>query len=370
MRKKIINILIVIAIIAILFCGWQFAKWYDKNGSTMLIPVDDSPVQIVEQQSVGGVVEMPLEEDEYIEEYVNVEEDTQTESSDEDEDEDNKSEESEPNVVNSEDTEKNNSQNIASDNTAANNIDKTSAKKTEQSVVEKSDQNVEKNAEKPKTKAPSGRGVRRVVRKRPAVRYICRWLDDFITVDAWKREGGVLFTPKTKFYLRSDEYAGGKSVLMIESSKSSAVFGRDMTGKVDLNKTPIMRWRWRVRKLPPRGDGRNMDLDDQAVGIYIGTGSVFNKKSIAYRWETDTPKKYWGLSEYTGGGKVWFHCQRNKDDGLGIWYEEMRDVRQDFIDKYGFVPKDFALVIGGNSQKSKSDALAEIDYIGFYQVDK
>lgn len=210
----------------------------------------------------------------------------------------------------------------------------------------------------------------------PEVEYDPGWVEDFApdnningekTVADWSREGGVLFTPKTRFFLREDKHADAQSVLVIESKKSSAVFACDLSGKVDLNKTPVLRWRWRVKKLPPFADGRHRHKDDQAVGIYIGTGNAFNQKSIAYRWETETPAGHWGKTVYSNVMNVFFLSVRNKDDGLNVWYEESRNVRDDFIKKFGFVPDKFAIVICGNSQNSKSEALAEIDYIGFYK---
>ena len=205
------------------------------------------------------------------------------------------------------------------------------------------------------------------------------WIEDFEPdghingekfVDDWRREGGVIFTPKTRFFLRNDSAAKCNSVLVIESKKSSAFFACDLSGKVDLNETPILRWRWKVKKLPPDADGRHRKKDDQAVGIYIGTGTVFNQKAIAYRWETETPVGHWGKTVYSNVMSVRFLCQRNKDNGLDIWYEEERNVRDDFIEQFGFVPGNIALAICGNSQNSQSDALAEIDFIGFYKENK
>ena len=205
------------------------------------------------------------------------------------------------------------------------------------------------------------------------------WLEDFEPdghingekfVDDWRHEGGFLFTPKTRFFLKHDNNASSNSVLVIESKKSSAVFACDLSGKINLNETPVLRWRWRVRKLPPDADGRHRKKDDQAVGIYIGTGTAFNQKAIAYRWETETPVGHWGKTVYSNVMSVRFLSCRNKDDGLDVWFEEERNVRDDFMEKFGFVPKNIALVICGNSQNSKSEALAEIDYIGFYKKGK
>ncbi len=210
----------------------------------------------------------------------------------------------------------------------------------------------------------------------PEKEYNCVWLEDFMPdghcngvkfVDGWKREGGVMFTPKTNFFIRHDPDAEADNVLVIESKKSSAVFGCDLSKIVNLNKTPILRWRWRVKKLPPQADGRKRSRDDQAVGLYIAAGNAFNQKVIAYRWETETPVGHWGKTVYSSVMDVWFYCLRNKDDGIGVWYEETRNIREDFLAKFGYVPENIGIAVCGNSQNSQSDALAEVDYIGFYE---
>ena len=105
----------------------------------------------------------------------------------------------------------------------------------------------------------------------------------------------------------------------------------------------------------------------QAVGIYIAAGNAFNQKVIAYRWETETPVGHWGKTVYSSVMDVWFYCLRNKDDGIGVWYEETRNIREDFLAKFGYVPENIGIAVCGNSQNSQSDALAEVDYIGFYE---
>jgi hypothetical protein len=49
--------------------------------------------------------------------------------------------------------------------------------------------------------------------------------------------------------------------------------------KIDLTKTPILTWKWRAHELPKDGDGRKSEKDDQACGIYIGTGNILSKTS-------------------------------------------------------------------------------------------
>jgi hypothetical protein len=140
---------------------------------------------------------------------------------------------------------------------------------------------------------------------------------------------------------------------------------------VDLNKTPILRWRWRVHSFPKGGDGRKQERDDQAIVIYVGANDWMIKKSIAYRWETETPKGHSGNISYAGGAvKVKWFCLRNRKSGKKKWLVEERNIAEDFKAAFGFVPKDFVVSIGANSQHTKSESLAYLDFIEFVSEKK
>ena len=180
----------------------------------------------------------------------------------------------------------------------------------------------------------------------------------------WKLDGKKFMVPMTTFRV---EDAPGKStygrVLAVDSRRSSGAL-ITMPG-VDLKKYPILRWRWRVKKLPPGADGRT-DKDDQAVGIYFGAGGALSRKTIAYRWETLTPVGTEGTARYGGGiVKVNYQCLRNQDSPRDEWIEEERNVAEDFRKAYGYLPEadQYVISVSGNSQYTKSDALAEIDYL-------
>ena len=180
----------------------------------------------------------------------------------------------------------------------------------------------------------------------------------------WKLDGKKFMVPMTTFRV---EDAPGKStygrVLAVDSRRSSGAL-ITMPG-VDLKKYPILRWRWRVKKLPPGADGRT-DKDDQAVGIYFGAGGALSRKTIAYRWETLTPVGTEGTARYGGGiVKVKYQCLRNQDSPRDEWIEEERNVAEDFRKAYGYLPEadQYVISVSGNSQYTKSDALAEIDYL-------
>jgi len=156
-------------------------------------------------------------------------------------------------------------------------------------------------------------------------------------------------------------------VLVVHADRSTGGIICNPSEKVDLAKTPIMRWRWRVLNLPKGGDGRVAAKDDQPVALYIGTnGGWFKKQSIAYRWECETPKGYTGEVSYGGGiVQVHFFTLCDKSIPVGEWRTESRNVAADFQKAYGFVPKEFALSIMGNSQYTGSNTRAEIAFIEF-----
>ena len=174
----------------------------------------------------------------------------------------------------------------------------------------------------------------------------------------WKTEGAKWGVPKTDCQVRN-------SHLIVTCNRSTG--GIIISPKVDLKKTPVMRWRWRVRKYPTNADGRDPKRDDQAIAIYIGmSGGMVSKKSIAYRWETVTPVEFEGSALYGGGiVEVHYMVMRNQDTPAGEWVTESRNIAEDLKRVYGKIPAEFAISVCGNSQYTKSDTIAEIDFIEF-----
>lgn len=154
--------------------------------------------------------------------------------------------------------------------------------------------------------------------------------------------------------------------LQMVADGGSATLSAELKG-VDLRKTPVMRWRWRVLKLPDGADGRYSKKDDQAIGLYITTGTIIQQKSVAYRWETATPIGDEGDALY-GGGVVrihWFCLRNSNDNKVGSFVVEQRNVADDFRKAYGFVPDKVGLGISCNSQYTSSHAEAQLDWVEF-----
>lgn len=200
------------------------------------------------------------------------------------------------------------------------------------------------------------------------------WSEDFTNS---KGKGGVktpdewvlkekLGTAAATFTVTEND---GKTVLSMTADKASGTLLRQIQN-VDLKKFPVLRWRWRVLAFPKGGDGRDSAKDDQAIGVYVGTGKWF-QDSVAYRWETVTPVGAEGEVKYGGGMvKVKWYCLRNENNGVGTWFEESRNVAADFKKAYGYVPDSFAVSVVCNSQYTGTMAKAELEWMKFTLPEK
>lgn len=159
---------------------------------------------------------------------------------------------------------------------------------------------------------------------------------------------------------------GTNRVLRMTADKASGTF---KSGKlaVDLNKTPVMRWCWKAVTLPDGGDGRSGKSDDQAIGLYVSAGGMFSQQSVAFRWETETPKGAEGRAKYGAGiVSISWHCLRNKSDlGTNGWFVEEANVGEAFQKAFGAVPARVGFGVSCNSQYTGTKAEALLDWVEF-----
>lgn len=187
------------------------------------------------------------------------------------------------------------------------------------------------------------------------------WREDFRTLPPeWevRRKPG---TNVTEFRVGppTDEHDG---VLVVTASDATGMFATSLEG-VDLRRTPILRWRWRATVLPSGADGRIAERDDQAITVFVSTGNVLRQKSVAYRWETDTPVGSEGEASYAAGiiKAKWIALRNAKD--AGYFFVEERNVARDFERAFGFVPEEINIGVTSNSQYTGTSAAAELDWI-------
>ena len=191
------------------------------------------------------------------------------------------------------------------------------------------------------------------------------WREDFSKSDwqkqppctNWKFDGGKIAVPDTRFEVKC-------GVLRVIADKST---GSLMTmPKADLKRYPILHWRWKVCNLPLNADGRDPKRDDQPAALYFGSGGIFSRKVLGFRWENLTPVGEAGKAVYAGGIVTAHHwCVRNKETPVDEFVEEYVNIAELFQKTYGFIPEpdDYVISFGGNSQYTGSCTTAEFDFI-------
>ncbi|GEM_PF-2598597 len=176
---------------------------------------------------------------------------------------------------------------------------------------------------------------------------------------------GKPFTPDVKYELVKDASLDNRQVLKITADKATGAILLD-TSNVDLEKYPVLRWRWKAEVLPSGADARIKSKDDQGIAIFAGYGRL-TQKSISYCWQTETPAKVSGKSTYNGVVDVTWYTKRNKLDKMGEWYTEEVNLLLDMKDNFGKIPSDWALSVSSNSQYTESSAVVYLDYIEFVE---
>lgn len=169
-----------------------------------------------------------------------------------------------------------------------------------------------------------------------------------------------------KYEIVKDE--NGVDVLKVSCDKASGAILFDLKG-VDLEKYPVMRWKWKNEKLPAGADGTVSAKDDQGIAIYLGSGGLFGQTSVAYRWETETEKGKTGKAKYGAGlVSVAWTATRNKSDALNSWFVDQVNAvaaLKKELDVKKLPSKGIAVSVSSNSQYTGTDSIAYLEYIEF-----
>ena len=179
----------------------------------------------------------------------------------------------------------------------------------------------------------------------------------------WKSSGTSRGVPVPSFTVVTN--AAGSNILHMEASKASGGLMQEIK-KFDLRKAPYMRWKWRALELPTGADGRVESKGDQAIHIYVVSGSMMAQKCVSYTWETETPRAATqSFSLFMGVFEDTWWCIRNKEDGTNVWHTEERNVGEDLKACYGSVPESVAVMVFCKADKTASRSVAELEWLGF-----
>ncbi|MFT5590142.1 MAG: hypothetical protein ACI9ZF_002325 [Bradyrhizobium sp.] len=178
-------------------------------------------------------------------------------------------------------------------------------------------------------------------------------------VTGWNVIKPAAKAPDTVYTLVRDE---GQTVLKAESVQSMSIMAH--TVRIDLKKTPLLRWRWKIAAPVKGADMTKKSGDDYAGRIYVLFDYPVEKLSfttraklkigealygmkiptaaINYLWDNRQPIGTWQDNTYTDRARML--VVESGSDKAGQWVTETRDVAADFRAAFGEEAPDVVVV--------------------------
>ncbi len=180
--------------------------------------------------------------------------------------------------------------------------------------------------------------------------------------------------PPTRYRLREWD---GVPAVEATAAKSMALLARPV--EVDLGKTPILCWRWRVDSPLKNADMKTRAGDDYAARVYLSfdvpsdtlglgarmalslarslRGDTVPDAAINYIWDNRHPVGTWQPNAYTDRARML--VLRTGAGDAGRWVAERRDVGADFRAAFGHAPlKLTGLALASDTDNTGEDARA------------
>ena len=147
-------------------------------------------------------------------------------------------------------------------------------------------------------------------------------------VGGWEEK---VFSGKTVYeQVRID----GRAV--VRATSRGAASGLFLKIRIDLEKTPILEWTWRVENTLGDIDERTGEGDDYSARVYvIRSDSVFfwKTRAVNYVWASTRAEGETWPNAYTDSAR--HIAVRSGDARAGRWVDERRNVRDDFRALFG-----------------------------------
>ena len=136
----------------------------------------------------------------------------------------------------------------------------------------------------------------------------------------------------THYQLKEQGYT---QVLKAESH--AAASGLVKTQRIDLDTTPYLNWQWRIEKRLGNMDEQTKSGDDYAARIYIivsGGWAFWRTRAINYVWSANQEKEAVWSNAFAGKNAMMI-ALRGRQDAIGVWYQEKRNIRADLKQQFG-----------------------------------
>ncbi|MDQ3186066.1 MAG: DUF3047 domain-containing protein [Pseudomonadota bacterium] len=143
-----------------------------------------------------------------------------------------------------------------------------------------------------------------------------------------------VFTGKTRYSLENTD---GRTVLRADSSAAASGLYREIS--VELGKTPILNWTWKVSNVLAGADERTRAGDDYAARVYVvfsGGLMFWRTRAINYVWSNKQVIDSSWPNAFTGNARM--IAVESGSSRIGQWVSERRDVRADYRRLFGEEP--------------------------------
>jgi len=143
-----------------------------------------------------------------------------------------------------------------------------------------------------------------------------------------------VFSGETRYSLEREE---GRMVLRADSRQAASGLYSEVS--IDLNKTPLLNWTWKIDDILTGNDERSKAGDDYPARVYVvfSDGVMFwRTRAINYVWSNRQPIDSNWFSAYTNNAGM--IAIQSGSGHVGRWMEESRDVRADYRRLFGEEP--------------------------------
>jgi hypothetical protein len=162
------------------------------------------------------------------------------------------------------------------------------------------------------------------------------------------------------------EQSGDNAYVRFISNNSS--FGLKKEMNFSIKDYPYLNWKWKVTRLPEKGDFLKKETDDQAAQVYIlfpRFPAKANTEIVGYLWESN-PKNKGVEGESPAWSKSKVIVLQAGPEKLNQWVQEKRNVYEDYKKLFKKEPpKAGGISIYINTQHTQGKAESFFDHIYF-----
>jgi hypothetical protein len=123
---------------------------------------------------------------------------------------------------------------------------------------------------------------------------------------------------------------------MLSATSQGAASGLFLEQKIDLRRTPVLHWSWKVTRLMEGLDERQKSGDDFAARVYVvarGGLAFWRTRALSYVWSGSRPVGTMWPSPFTANA-VLIAAQSGRER-LGTVIDEKHNIRQDWQRAFG-----------------------------------